>query len=165
MSSPARILIADDEPDLIEDYQCALAVPDAGAANLRLVELQDELFGPQGSAGSLPQVELVAVNQGEAAIQAVARGRDQSLPFSAAFLDVRMPPGINGLEAGKRIRRLDQDVPIVFVSGYSDVSKGDLMQSVPPSSKVHYFSKPLSFSDLAQEVTEIVRAARAMRDP
>jgi CheY-like chemotaxis protein len=71
-----------------------------------------------------------------------------------------MPPGINGLEAGRSIRKLDPHVPIVFVSGYSDVSKDELMQSVPPASRLHYFSKPLSFSSLAHDVAEIVRAAR-----
>src|SRR3546814_8654063 len=93
MNATARILVADDEPDLIEDYHCALALPGTGDEDPRLVELQDELFGAQSPKSSLPNVELVSVNQGEAAVRSVVRSRDQGQPFSAAFLDVRMPPG------------------------------------------------------------------------
>src|SRR3546814_14175797 len=103
MDTIARILVADDEPALIEDYHCALAQPESAGPSLRLVELQDELFGPQRATGSLSNVELVTVNQGEAAVQIVASSRDRGLPFSAPFLDVRMPPGINGLEAAVKI--------------------------------------------------------------
>src|SRR3546814_15179573 len=69
MDTIARILVADDEPALIEDYHCALAQPESAGPSLRLVELQDELFGPQRDTGSLSNDELVTVNQGEAAEQ------------------------------------------------------------------------------------------------
>src|SRR3546814_2540776 len=83
MNATARILVADDEPDLIEDYHCALALPGTGDEDPRLVELQDELFGAQSPKSSLPNVELVSVNQGEAAVRSVVRSRDQGQPFSA----------------------------------------------------------------------------------
>jgi CheY-like chemotaxis protein len=150
MSQIARVLVADDEPDLIEDYQCALAIPAAGGSNLRLAELQDELFGPQGSSGSLPQVELVAVNQGEAAVQAIARGRDQSLPFSAAFLDVRMPPGMDGLEAAIKIREIDERLPIVIVTAYTDIQTIDLARKIPPADRLFVLQKPFHTTEIQQ---------------
>src|SRR3546814_2499204 len=121
MNATARILVADDEPDLIEDYHCALALPGTGDEDPRLVELQDELFGAQSPKSSLPNVELVSVNQGEAAVRSVVRSRDQGQPFSAAFLDVRMPPGIDGLEAGIKIREIDAPLPIVIVTASTAV--------------------------------------------
>src|SRR3546814_15658928 len=121
MNATARILVADDEPDLIEDYHCALALPGTGDEDPRLVELQDELFGAQSPKSSLPNVELVSVNQGEAAVRSVVRSRDQGQPFSAAFLDVRMPPGINGLEAAIKIREIDARLPIVIVTASTDI--------------------------------------------
>src|SRR5690606_35665173 len=110
----------------------------------------DELFGPQGSAASLPQVELVAVNQGEAAIQAIARGRDQSLPFSAAFLDVRMPPGINGLEAAIKIREIDERIPIVIVTAYTDIQTIDLARKIPPADRLFVLQKPFHTTEIQQ---------------
>jgi CheY-like chemotaxis protein len=82
--------------------------------------------------------------------------QEQGQPFDVAILDMRMPPGINGLEAGQRIRELDPVLPIIFVSGYSDVTKEELMQRVPPPSKLHYYDKPLSFSQLVRDVMTIV---------
>lgn len=72
-----------------------------------------------------------------------------------------MPPGINGVDAGECKRQIDQDVPIVFVSGYSDVSDEEIRRRIPPESNVRFYRKPLSFSGLAQDIVEIVYQARA----
>jgi len=150
MNTTARILVADDEPDLIEDYHCALALPDQGATDLRLSELQDELFGPQTMKASLPKVELVAVNQGEAAVQAIARSRDQGLPFSAAFLDVRMPPGMSGLEAAIKMREIDARLPIVIVTAYTDIQTIDLAKQIPPADRLFVLQKPFHTTEIQQ---------------
>ena len=69
-----------------------------------------------------------------------------------------MPPGIDGVEAGSQIRAMDPDVEIVFVTGFSDMSLEDLQRRVPPPIKLHYFNKPLSFSQLALDVASMVKA-------
>ncbi len=68
-----------------------------------------------------------------------------------------MPPGIDGVEAGSQIRELDPDVEIIFVTGFSDMSLEELRRRVPPPLKLHYFNKPLSFSQLARDVASMVR--------
>lgn len=150
MDTIARILVADDEPALIEDYHCALAQPESAGPSLRLVELQDELFGPQRATGSLSNVELVTVNQGEAAVQIVASSRDRGLPFSAAFLDVRMPPGINGLEAAVKIREIDARLPIVIVTAYTDIQTIDLAKEIPPADRLFVLQKPFHTTEIQQ---------------
>ena len=80
-------------------------------------------------------------------------------PFDVVILDVRMPPGIDGVEAGSQIRELDPDVEIVFVTGFSDIPREELERRVPPPMKLHYFNKPLSFMKLAQDVAGMVGAA------
>jgi FixJ family two-component response regulator len=69
-----------------------------------------------------------------------------------------MPPGIDGVEAGRRIRELDPDVEIVFVTGFSDLTMSELARRVPPPVRLHYFNKPLSFMTLAENVADMVRA-------
>ncbi|MEX2125886.1 MAG: response regulator [Woeseia sp.] len=130
-----------------------------------LDSLSAELFGPD--TGHLPQptFELVACSQGEDAVTRAIEATERQRQFDIVILDIRMPPGISGVEAGKHIRRLAPDVPIVFVSGYSDISKEELQRRVPPPSKLHYFSKPLSFGNLAQEITRIVYECRSTEDP
>jgi two-component system, cell cycle sensor histidine kinase and response regulator CckA len=108
-----------------------------------------------------PEFELVTCNQGRDAITIVTDAVAGQLPFDAVILDIRMPPGINGVDAGERIRQIDLDVPIVFVSGYSDISHEEILSRVPPESNVRFYRKPLSFSGLAQDIIEIVYRARA----
>jgi DNA-binding LytR/AlgR family response regulator len=74
------------------------------------------------------------------------------------ILDVRMPPGIDGVEAGSQIREFDPEVEIVFVTGYSDVEREELERRVPPPMKLHYYNKPISFMKLAEDVASIVKA-------
>jgi CheY-like chemotaxis protein len=159
---PIRVLVADDDVHVLRCYQRAFAnsPPSSGEATLAL--LSDQLFGTGiGNRPQQPVFDIVACSQGDVAVEKATAATEERQPFDAVILDIRMPPGINGLEAGKSIRRLDPEVPIVFVSGYSDVSKEELQRSVPPASRLHYFSKPLSFSDLARQVVEIVRDARS----
>ncbi len=81
----------------------------------------------------------------------------QGEPFDVVILDVRMPPGIDGVEAGSQIRKNDPDVEIVFVTGYSDIPLAELQRRVPPPMRLHYFNKPLSFTKLAEDVATMIR--------
>jgi FixJ family two-component response regulator len=76
--------------------------------------------------------------------------------FNAVILDVRMPPGISGTEAGQRIRELDSSAILVFVTGFSDVAEADLVRLIPPRSKLVYLSKPLSFRNLVLDLAKLL---------
>jgi DNA-binding LytR/AlgR family response regulator len=69
-----------------------------------------------------------------------------------------MPPGIDGVEAGSRIRKLDPNVQIVFVTGFSDISREELEKRIPPPMKLHYYDKPLSFIKLVEDVASMITA-------
>jgi len=160
MGEVARVLVADDELDLIEDYQSALVVPEPRDDDKRLAELQDELFGPRHSITNLPPIELVSVNQGEAAVREISAACKSRRPFSLAFLDVRMPPGINGVEAAKEIRAIDPDLPIVIVTAFTDVQTLDLAKSIPPVERLFLLYKPFHTTEI-QQLTSALTAARA----
>ena len=159
-ATPIRVLVADDDPTILRCYRRAFARPPETAGQAALDSLSGELFGPQTGPGQSAVFELVECRQGDEAVEAAAHACRSEMPFDVVVLDVRMPPGINGIEAGERIRRFAPDVPFVFVTGYSDVSQGDLERRVPPASKLHFYNKPLSFSALARDIAEIVRPAR-----
>ena len=119
--------------------------------------LESELFDEDGDTQSPPKFDVVSCSQGGDAIELVQEAADDGEPFDVVILDVRMPPGIDGVEAGSVIRSLDPDVEIVFVSGYSDMPLEELERRVPPPLKLHCFNKPLSFQQLALDVADIVR--------
>jgi PAS domain S-box-containing protein len=148
----ARILIADDEQRILNEYAYVLgqlSPPKEGQKALE--DLEAELFGETEPANddALP-FEVVTCRQGQEAITAVEQAVRINKPFSVAFLDVRMPPGIDGVTAAERIREIDPSINIVFVTGYSDVRPEALGDRVPPLDKLIYCQKPLQASELKQ---------------
>ena len=153
-----RVLIADDDEHILDAYREAFSEPDSTREMRALDELAAELFDPDEDNDAEPTFDVVACSQGDDAVSLAEQAANDGDPFDVVILDVRMPPGIDGVEAGSAIRKMDPDVEIVFVTGYSDVPLEELQRRVPPPMKLHYFSKPLSFDQLAQDVATWVRA-------
>ena len=151
-----RVLIADDDEHILECYKEAFGGTDSSEHTEALDALDAELFDEEEDIPDTPTFEVVSCSQGAEAIEAAKEAANDGHPFDVIILDVRMPPGIDGVEAGSRIREMDPDVEIVFVTGFSDIPREDLERRVPPPMKLHYFNKPLSFMKLAQEVAGMV---------
>ncbi len=148
----ARILIVDDDPAVHESYRMSFRpAPDADA----LADLAAELFAEMdGRDTDRPQLTLHHVHQGESAVAAVQRAVDDDTRFAVAFIDVRMPPGIDGRETARRIRAADPDIQIVIVTGYSDFSPAEIARVAGPPDRLFYIAKPFA----AEEVLQIATA-------
>jgi CheY-like chemotaxis protein len=156
-----RVLIADDDEHILEAYREAFSETESTREVKALDALEAELFDLDSQDDDNEEeahFEVVACSQGDDAISIAKLAADGGEPFDVVILDVRMPPGIDGVEAGSQIRELDPDVEIVFVTGFSDVPLEELQRRVPPPMKLHYFNKPLSFTQLAHDVVSMVRA-------
>ncbi|MDH3663229.1 MAG: diguanylate cyclase, partial [Alphaproteobacteria bacterium] len=118
-----------------------------------MTDLESELFGKVEA--NLPSsdgvaYELELCQQGDEAIEAVRAALAAERPFSMAFLDVRMPPGPDGVETAERIRALDPNINIVFVTGYADLHPDSIAQRVTPIDKLLYCQKPMQAIELQQ---------------
>ena len=153
-----RVLIADDDEQILECYQGAFGRSEATATMATLDSLEADLFDPKTDLKETPEFDVVSCSQGEDAITLAEQAAQEDHPFDVVILDVRMPPGIDGVEAGSRIRKLDPNVEIVFVTGFSDISMEELEKRVPPPMKLHYYDKPLSFTKLVEDVASMIRA-------
>jgi CheY-like chemotaxis protein len=153
-----RVLIADDDEFVLDCYREAFLEPESTGAMRALDALSAELFDVEEDVEEEPKFKVTACSQGNDAISLAKEAANDGHPFDVVILDVRMPPGIDGVEAGSKIRELDPDVEIVFVSGYSDIPLDELQRRVPPPMHLHYFSKPLSFAQLAQDIVTMVKA-------
>jgi diguanylate cyclase (GGDEF)-like protein len=89
-------------------------------------------------------------NQGEQAVAAVESAMANREPFSIVFIDIRMPPGIDGIDAAKQIRALDPNVNIVVVTGSLSVDPDNLGKEIPPADKVFFFKKPFLGAECRQ---------------
>jgi len=153
-----KVLIADDDEYVLNCYREAFTEPESTREMRALDALSAELFDSDCAPEQEPRFEVTACSQGADAISLAQEAANDGQPFDVVILDVRMPPGIDGIEAGSQIRRIDADVDIVFVSGYSDMPLAELRRRVPPPLRLHYFSKPLSFSQLAHDVAALVNS-------
>ncbi|MCH9696285.1 MAG: response regulator [Gammaproteobacteria bacterium] len=153
-----KVLVADDDDYVLECYREAFADEEPTSSLRALNALEAELFDPEVAAEDPPKFDVVECHQGDEAIEYAKQAQQLGQPFDVVILDIRMPPGIDGVEAGSRIRKLDPNVQIVFVSGYSEIPMEELQRRVPPPIRLHYFNKPLSFAQLAEDVVSMVRA-------
>lgn len=152
-----KVLVADDDEHVLACYQEAFGDEDQTNQMRALDALTAELFDADTDIENQPKFEVVSCSQGDDAIKVAEAARAEGEPFDVVILDVRMPPGIDGVEAGSQIRKLDPDVEIVFVTGFSDMTFEELQRRVPPPLRLHYFNKPLSFTQLAEDVASMVR--------
>ncbi|WP_034641360.1 hybrid sensor histidine kinase/response regulator [Desulfovibrio inopinatus] len=157
---PVRILAADDEPRILELY-CDLITPGATQRDLISDDITAALFGeaPKATVDS----ELVTVSTGEEAVLAVEEAVKQNRPFAVAFLDVRMPPGRDGVWAAEHIRKIDPLIQIVIVSAYSDVDPTVISQKAPPADKLLYLNKPFDAREISQFVASLTAKWQAER--
>src|ERR1700691_2252026 len=108
---PIRVLIVDDEADIRDAYRHSLRQSGAGEGSTGFRDLEARLFNkagpsPSPAAPTAPNFTFDAVycDQAHAAIVAVEKALAQSQPFAVVFLDVRMPPGKDGVWAAARIQ-------------------------------------------------------------
>ncbi|MBX3565309.1 MAG: EAL domain-containing protein [Sphingomonas sp.] len=133
----------------------------AGAGDAALGAMAAELFGDDDNATASAMPDAPADfdcdyhMQGLDAVAAVQDSIETGERFSVAFIDVRMPPGIDGKETAKRIRALDPDINLVIVTGYSDFSPLDISRAAGPADKIFYIAKPFQAEEVIQTATAL----------
>ncbi len=124
-----RILVADDERDVQQLYRAVFSPADAESSQAT-AELLELAAGSESSSREENEFDCTVVEQGEHAVELVQQALDEGRPYTVAFLDMRMPPGIDGLETAKRLRALDDRIYIIFVTAYTDRSIDELDQAL-----------------------------------
>ena len=146
-----RVLVVDDDPHLIGEYvRCLGKDFEPEAATATLGDLEKVLLGEEQGEKQQARFDVHARKQGQAAIEAVAEAVAARDPFSIVFIDVHMPPGIDGIEAAKRIREIDPNVNIVIVTGSLGLDPDILGKRVPPADKIFLFKKPFHGAECRQ---------------
>lgn len=141
-----RLLVVDDDLGVIAAYRLVLEKsPDNRTVEslFGLEALEAELFGEKRPETQPPEWRITFLDQGIDAVKEVQWAIDDGDPYAAIFLDVRMPPGIDGYEAAELIRKIDSDVHIVVVTGYSDYTYEDFLEIAGPSDRLTYMPKPV----------------------
>ncbi len=144
-----KILIVDDNPDIHRDFTRILEL---SSNTDGLEQMEEEIFGSPSGDDASPgyHYRLFYATQGEQALAMVEAAVDCADPFLLAFVDMRMPPGWDGLETIKRLWQADPELQIVLCTAYSDYSWHAIQQQLGPSANLLILKKPFDVSEVAQ---------------
>jgi len=145
-----RILLVDDNPAIHADYKKVLC---NNRPNVTLQADDELIFGKPDTAK--PVRESFATDsafQGAEALKLVTDSVANESPFSVALIDIRMPPGWDGVETARRIWEVDPRILIVFCTAYSDYSWTEMTTSLQRSDQFVILKKPFDNLELMQLV-------------
>ncbi|MBF0621062.1 MAG: bacteriohemerythrin [Magnetococcales bacterium] len=142
----SRVLVVDDDPAIIQAYCDALkpAVPEMSS---RLAHFTDD--GVKSDVKGVHfNFEVETATQGSDAVAMTEQALKGDTPFAVAFIDIRMPPGMDGLETAKRIRELDERIYLVIVTAYVDRAIDEIQYAL--SHDALFIRKPISQDEIRQ---------------
>ncbi len=148
-----RVLVIDDNRSIHEDFKRILA-PVAGATQ-GLHAAHSALFGPSApepeapSSSSAP-FELAFADQGETGFQMALAAVEAQRPFAVAFVDMRMPPGWDGVETLERMLASDDQIQAVICTAYSDYSWAEVVKRLGRSDRILLLKKPFDAAEVWQ---------------
>lgn len=156
-----RVLIVDDERPVREGLREILG-PDR-PDHATLLEAEAALFGedvsPAPSSAAF-DFEVDTAANGMESLELVRGALAEKRPYALAFLDVRMP-GWDGVETARRLRDLDPELGIVFITAFSDRSVEEIIERV--GADVGYHCKPFQPAEIRQIATKGVHDWNRMR--
>ncbi|MCU0089751.1 diguanylate cyclase [Pseudomonas koreensis] len=145
-----RVLIVDDTPSIHGDF--AKILKPATVADNRLGETESLLFGTPSQTTASPKehFELDSAYQGREALALVEAALAAGRPYAMAFIDMRMPPGWDGLETIERLWHVDPRLQVALCTAYSDYSWEEIDQRLPSSDRLLILKKPFDAIEIRQ---------------
>jgi PAS domain S-box-containing protein len=151
--TPPRILIVDDNPAIHEDFRKILG--GKSDAQSRLEDVEAGLFGEGSASMNRPGFRIDSAYQGKEALGLVQKAIAEGDPYVMAFVDVRMPPGWDGIETLERIWQCSPELQAVICTAYSDYSWDDMTQRLGHTDNLLILKKPF-------ETVEVLQLAHAL---
>jgi two-component system, NtrC family, sensor kinase len=143
-----RILLVDDNADIHQDFRQVLEPTPKGDEELTV--LTQALFGDAPPPPAAATFELDSAFQGQEALAKVQAALAAQRPYALAFVDVRMPPGWDGVKTTAELLRTDPDLSIVICSAYSDHSFEDMNKAFGETDRVLILKKPFDTIEVRQ---------------
>src|SRR6267143_2560378 len=148
-SENRRVLVIDDNPSIHEDFRKILS-----PADIKLAQEHDAdeaaLFGETANASRPWNFQIDSAFQGQEGLEKVRQAVATGVPYAVAFVDVRMPPGWDGIETISRIWKEFPDLQIVICTAYSDYSWDEISKSVGNTDKMLVLKKPFDNVEVLQ---------------
>src|SRR5579862_911434 len=148
-----RVLVVDDNRAIHEDFIKILGGSSEGSAEL--LEAERLLLGEPAPATDRPRFEIDTALQGQEGVARVKQALKDERPYAMAFIDMRMPPGWDGLETIQHLWKLDPHVQVVICSAHSDYDWTEVVARLDHTDKLLVIKKPF-------EPIEVLQCANAL---
>src|SRR5450755_4148769 len=154
-ASDHRILLIDDNAAIHGDFRKVLGADADASAQAELAVLEADLFGDARSVATRPNFEIDSAYQGQEAVEMVRSALAAGRPYAMAFVDMRMPPGWDGLQTIEALWAVDPDVQVVICSAHTDYDWSEVVDRLQHSDKLLVLRKPA-------EPIEVLQCATAL---
>lgn len=149
-----RILIIDDNPEIHQDF-IRILTKDRSRKNDKkhLEEIGKKLFEEESDTSKmvlLPDFLIDTASQGQEGVEYIAKAKKEGNPYALAFVDIRMPPGWDGIETIKHIWEIDPEIQIVICTAYSDYSWEETVQELGERENLLILKKPFDYVAVRQ---------------
>ncbi|MDH4083208.1 MAG: ATP-binding protein [Nitrospira sp.] len=149
-----RILVIDDNRSIHDDFRKILQ---PGTETPALDDARSSLFGSEPLLRTLVRFDLDYADQGESALELVQLARREGRPYAMAFVDMRMPPGWDGLETIEHLWTADPEIQTVICTAYTDHSWDDIIRRLGHDDRLLILQKPFSSIEASQLATSLTR--------
>ena len=146
-SPKPRILVIDDNLAIHEDFRKIFGGLDT---NDSLDAAESILFDDAPVTSGANTFRLDSAHQGEEGLAMVEKALADGDPYAMAFVDVRMPPGWDGIETISRIWEVYPDLQVVVCTAYSDYSWDDMNKKLGHSDRLVILKKPFDNMEVLQ---------------
>jgi signal transduction histidine kinase len=150
-----RVLVIDDNRAIHDDFRKILSPAASTAAALDATE--EALYGRMADTVQQSHFEVDSACQGQEGVSLARQALEAGRPYALAFVDVRMPPGWDGVETTQRMWAIDPDIQIVLCTAYSDYSWNEMFEKFGQCDGLVILKKPFDAVEalqLAHALTE-----------
>ncbi|MDQ8204948.1 response regulator [Pelagicoccus sp. SDUM812003] len=160
-SQKRRVLIIDDTSAIHRDFEKVLTPSEVSENEQALEELDELMFADEEEPEKIADrshkldFELSHAYQGEEGLRKVEQAQQEGAPFSVAFVDMRMPPGWDGLKTVAEIAKADPHIQLVICSAYSDYSWSQIIDRLGRSDRLLILKKPFDHAEAYQLATAL----------
>lgn len=159
-----HIMIIDDNIAIHQDF---IKVLTTSTADKELSTMDELLFGQEDTAlnelnknnphHSLPKFILDTASQGREGVEKIKRALEKGEHYALAFVDVRMPPGWDGIETITRMWEVDPDIQVVICTAYSDYDWEDTVRKLGTGDNFLILKKPFDIVAVKQIASALTK--------
>jgi len=152
-----RVLIIDDNAAIHLDFRKVLGAQAEHSAQAALDVLEADLFGEDLVTAARPDFDVDSAHQGQEGVAMVHQALSQGRPYFMAFVDMRMPPGWDGLKTIEALWATDPDVQVVICSAHTDYDWTEVVGRLGHCDKLLVLRKPAEPIEVLQCATALSR--------